>query len=63
MSASVRFAPIQTRAAGAVIGARRSKRIRSIGCMCMPMGMSMCIGRPEGCRPGMALRPGCEERR
>jgi len=63
MPASARFAPISSCAAGAEIGAFRSKRIRSMGCMCMPLGMSMCIGRPEGCRPGMALRPGCEERR
>jgi hypothetical protein len=62
MSASARFAPILSRAAGAEIGARRSKRIRSIGCMRMSM-CSMGISCPEGCRPGMALRPGCEERR
>jgi hypothetical protein len=63
MSASVRFASISSCAAGAEIGAFRSKRIRGTGCMCMPMGMSMCIGHPAGCCPGMALRPGCEERR
>jgi hypothetical protein len=62
MPVSTPSATTRLRAAGARGNMRGSKRMSAIesGCMCIPI--RMCMGRIQGCRPGSATRPGCEER-